>query len=156
MAIPLGSKLESVLCACLPTEHDVGLPFHLNADFFPSNDRKRVIFAEDYQSEWNRAALKGGADAFADSLARLPVLLGAEILCDLLANLKKASDDATEGTNERTLKAFWEAVAPHLKVTDIIRTTQDQWTTPSEAVFAAIGRSCVIPVLENLGLKIVE
>ena len=76
LAIPLGTERESVLCACLPTEHDVGLPFHFNADFFPSNDRKRVIFADDYQSEWNRAALKGGADALAGVVGRIACVIG--------------------------------------------------------------------------------
>jgi hypothetical protein len=155
LAIPLGTRGESVLCACLPTEHDVGLPFHLNADFFPSNDRKRVIFADDYQSEWNRAALKGGADTLAASLLQLPALLGAEHLCDLLSNLKKASDNAATGTNEPTLNVFWQAVAPHLKATQIICTTQEQWTTPSDAaVLLQSEEASVIPVLENLGLKI--
>ena len=91
------------------------------------------------------------------SLAGLPVLLGAEHFCDLLSNVKKASDDAAAGTNERTLGVFWQVVAPHLKATEIICTTQDQWTTPSDAaVLLQSEEAGVIRVLENLGLKIVH
>ena len=45
LAIPAVDLEDGLLCACLPTEQNEGLPFHLNADFFTSNDRKRVILA---------------------------------------------------------------------------------------------------------------
>src|SRR5262249_55538148 len=44
LAIPEEEPLENGLfCACLPTQQGTGLPFHLNADFFTYNDRKRII-----------------------------------------------------------------------------------------------------------------
>ena len=36
LAIPAGTLDSGLLCACLPTEQNEGLPFHLNADFFTS------------------------------------------------------------------------------------------------------------------------
>ena len=46
--------------AWLPTQERLGLPFHVHADFFPSNDRKHVLWDGDYRSAWNRACLQTG------------------------------------------------------------------------------------------------
>ena len=43
IAMPAGAFSDGLFCACLPTEQRVGLPFHVNADFFTTNDRKSVI-----------------------------------------------------------------------------------------------------------------
>ena len=58
ISMPAGAFSGGLFCACLPTEQRVGLPFHVNADFFTTNDRKSVILSDDYQSEWNREALR--------------------------------------------------------------------------------------------------
>lgn len=155
LAIPLTANQEGVLCACLPTEHDVGLPFHVNADFFPTNDRKRVIFAGDYQSEWNRAALQAAADTLAASIDKLPELLGADHFWELLSSIKKASDDAAKGDNESSLGAFWKAIEPQLKTGEIVYTTTKRWTKPSDAaLLSQAEESDAITVLEGLGLQI--
>ena len=44
---------RGVFCACLPTEQQTGLPFHITADFFPYGDRKRIHLETDYQSDWD-------------------------------------------------------------------------------------------------------
>src|SRR5262249_3624787 len=87
LAIPSASGVTGLLSACLPTEHDVGLPFHLNADFFPTNDRKRVILDADYQSEWNRTAIAAAANALGINLGRLTKLLRPQHFWSFVAAL---------------------------------------------------------------------
>ena len=57
LAVPDATISKGLLYAFLPTQSESGLTFHINADFFPSSDRKRIIFESDFQSEWNRAAI---------------------------------------------------------------------------------------------------
>ena len=78
VALPDEKLSAGLLCACLPTEEAPGLPFHVNADFFPSNDRKYVILGDDYQSRWNREALLAAARTIAEATPRLTRMLGAE------------------------------------------------------------------------------
>src|SRR5207248_462887 len=138
-----------LLCACLPTEHDVGLPFHINADFFPTNDRKRVIFADDYQSAWNRHALRAAARAIGTSIEDLSVLMGAQRFWGLVESMKEVAD-AVENEGESTLAEFWKIVEPHLRYSPVVYTTNNSWTTGSKAsLLLQREESGVIPVLEG-------
>src|SRR5690606_4400666 len=53
VAIPDEPVERGRLFAVLPSDTSTPLPFHIDADFFPTTDRKRIILDEDYQSEWN-------------------------------------------------------------------------------------------------------
>ena len=62
---------RTAYCSLLfPTEQSTGLPFHIDADFFPASDRKSIAFGDSYdpRSEWNRAALKAAASVVAANL----------------------------------------------------------------------------------------
>src|SRR5207253_11358010 len=90
-----------LICACLPTQYVTGLPFHINADFFSTSDRKRIVLEDDYQSEWNRAALKAAAEALRDALNCLPSLLDHQELWKLLTAIQKVGEEAESGMRER-------------------------------------------------------
>jgi hypothetical protein len=49
---------NGLLYACLPTQQHTGLPFHINADFFPSSSRKDIVLETDFQSEWRSSAFR--------------------------------------------------------------------------------------------------
>jgi hypothetical protein len=71
LALPLHSPVSAGrLFAVLPTDTTTPLPFHINADFFPTIDRKRIHFDNGYQAEWNEAAVACAAAIIADHLAR--------------------------------------------------------------------------------------
>ena len=155
LAIPLGDLETGLLCACLPSQHEIGLPFHINADFFPSNDRKHVIFESDFQSDWNRAALRAAAATLASALPQLPGLVGHRTLWNCIARLQQVADEAMKGQREKTLAEFWTAVEPKLKNTPIIFTTKRQWKKPGEACILYQDEEVpAIGVLEGLGASI--
>lgn len=157
LAIPATSEDTGLLCACLPTEQNLGLPFHLNADFFTTNDRKAVILAADYQSEWNREALRAAARAIANAVDRLPRLLGAQHFWRLVSRLKEAADQSERLRGEPSLAEFWTEVGSRLSTSDVIRTTTGVWTTPGgTCLLLQKDEADSIGVLQALGLKIVH
>jgi hypothetical protein len=83
--------------AYLPTEQTTGLPFHINADFFPSSDRKKIIFDGTYQQSWNEAAISAAVLALAKALPELRTRLGHLSLWALLDSLNTISSQALSG-----------------------------------------------------------
>lgn len=156
VAIPDDGQASGLLCACLPTQHETGLPFHINADFFPSNNRKRIILDSDsdYQSAWNRAALAAAARALGDSLERISALLGAKRFWGYLDNLKRVAE-AAQGDD--VFADFWKSAAPHLKSARIIYTTKGLWTYSSDScLLLQKEEAAAIPVFDAVGLHVVH
>jgi hypothetical protein len=157
LAIPQSELQAGLLCACLPSQHETGLPFHINADFFPTNDRKRIIFENDYQSAWNRAALKAAATTLAGAVGQLPKLLDHQAIWNLFARLQQVAEEAGKGHREKGLTEFWTALAPKLKDAPCIFTTQKQWKRPSEAFILSQKEEVpIVGILEELEVAIVH
>jgi hypothetical protein len=148
---------SGLLCACLPTQHATGLPFYVNADFFSTTDRKRIVFEEDYQSEWNRAALKTAAEALRDAIDRLPSLLGHQALWRLLTAVQKVGDEAESGKRERSLADFWQELKTRLPASAIVYTSSRRWVKAQEAeLLLQKEEESAAALLTQLGLKIVH
>jgi hypothetical protein len=157
IAIPATQRDSGLLCATLPTQQRTGLPFHINADFYPTEDRKRIILEQDFQSEWNRAALKSSATILAGSLNKLPDLLGHQRLWNLLARLQAVSAEANAGRGEEIYGQFWAELAPAIPKSPVVFTSLKQWCKPTE-VFYLLEKSerAALPVMESIGLKFVH
>jgi hypothetical protein len=99
---------EGLLYAFLPTKQSTGLPFHLNADFFPEGSRKAVIFeGHQYQQEWNELLVKTAAESLAKDLEKLRDKLGHLQLWQLLTDALKVDNDKNE-LYPNCLKSFWQ------------------------------------------------
>ena len=103
---------EGLLYAFLPTEQRTGLPLHINADFFPESDRKRVIFGgHQHEQAWNEMLV----DAAAAEIARDPEgLLNLVGHTRLWAILSKAYDLSRTDTD---LPVCYERIWEHLRAT---------------------------------------
>ena len=157
VAIPEENACNGLFCVFLPTEQETGFPFHINADFFPSNDRKRLNLTASYEAEWNRAAIQSAAKTLAQSLHRLPELLGHRQFWALLDSVKKVSDEAVKTGKEPTLSAFWRLMSPILRTAAIVFTTKGEWTTPSQCcLLLQREETAAVALLESLGIKIVS
>lgn len=156
IAIPDGPLKTGRLFAVLPSEISIPLPFHINADFFTTSDRKHLIWGDDYQAEWNRAAIRAAAQALAAGFDKLPDLLRHEGLWALLEKLVECKRQAEEREIDAVFAAFWDKVAPNLPTRPIVFTTKGQWIIPgkvrllqSEVELAAtsIFKSLSIPIV---------
>ncbi len=157
IAIPQENTYNGLFCAFLPTEQKTGLPFHINADFFPSNDRKRLNLTSGYEAEWNRAAIAAAAKTLAQNLNRLPNLLGHQSLWALLNSVKDVSVEAEKGTKESELASFWNEISHNLKDAPIVYTTNHEWVTASQCrLLKHKEEADAIALFKKLGIKIVS
>lgn len=132
IAVPRDQELEGQFCAYLPTEETTGLPFHVNADFFPRSDRKGLI-TSGYQGEWNAAAVAGAARLVADRLVELREVYRPR---RLWAMIHAAHQVFTSGSMKRVgleLGAFWTQLANRIQEEPILWTTAEEWSTPAGA-----------------------
>jgi hypothetical protein len=75
IAIPIEPMKSGLLFAFLPSQHSTGLGFHINADFYPASDRKRINLEAGYELEWNVEALRAAANLLSDKLPELTKIL---------------------------------------------------------------------------------
>ncbi len=100
---------EGLLYAFLPTRQSTGLPFHLNADFFPEDSRKAIIFeGHQHQQAWNELLVQTAASALADNLEGLRDRLGHMQLWELLSNALIVAQD-NKSRYPECLKSFWNS-----------------------------------------------
>lgn len=157
LALPDRPLADGRLFATLPSQTITPLPFHLNADFYPTTDRKRILFGDDYQSEWNRAAIRAAAQTLAAHFAQLPTLLGPAALWHALQQVERSHQQAMEGILDSSFAAFWQSLIPLLSTTSIIYTSAEQWVTPAAArLTTSDPETAALPLLKALQLSIVH
>ena len=153
LAVPLDHEVSGLLCAYLPTDELSRLPLHVNADFFPGSDRRRLL-VEGQRGEWNRLALRAIARTLADHLEVLTDSLSPARLWKLLF----AAHEAKDAGRDLGIDSFWAALGPALPTAQVMWTTASQWTTPSRAslLTAPTEEAAVVPLLERLGVPVVH
>lgn len=158
IALPDDKLSSGLLCAYLPTEEAPGLPFHINADFFPSNDRKRIILVDDYQSQWNRTALLAAARTVAAAVPRLTGMLGAECFWHLVSTLEGLARNSRENKIDSVWAEFWNEMEVALRKEKVVLTSAGGWTTASSGVTILQRREEAdnIHVLQRLGIDLVS
>ncbi|MCP4428035.1 MAG: hypothetical protein GY803_26415 [Chloroflexi bacterium] len=140
------------LFAVLPTDSTIPLPSHINADFFPTTDRKRIHFDSDrqvasYQAKWNRAAIECASVALAEQFDALPLPLGHVNLWRLLQKAIDAQQLAEQGELPDVFAAFWSELALLLPTKPIFYTADDEWRLPAEGRLLARGNENVATAL---------
>lgn len=159
VAVPLdGLSGNGRLYATLPTEDEVGLPLLINADFFPSSDRKRILFDGDFQGDWNRAAIRAAARSIAGALPDLRNQLKATELWELFEAARALQRQAAEGKVDKEFASFWGAIQPQLKAGKFIFSSKDVWCSSDEIRILqnAKEESVILPLLESLNQNIVH
>lgn len=158
VALPDEMLNAGLLCAFLPAEKILGLPFHVNADFFPSNDRKRIILDDDYQSQWNREALLAAARTVAEAVPRLTKMLGAERFWHLVSTLNDLARNSRRDNSDSVWAKFWNALVVVLRREAVVLTAFGNWTTADSGVTILQHREEAdnIHVLQGLGIDLVS
>ena len=135
VAVPDSLAHTGLLFATLPTDQSTGLPFHIDADFFPESDRKSIAFEDsnDPRSEWNRAALTAAASVVNANLIPLRDTFrkDAETFWGILARLNSVHRER-RGDRRMPLGVFWETLQPSLVNAPIVYSETGKWLRPSE------------------------
>ncbi|MAT95927.1 MAG: hypothetical protein CL608_02070 [Anaerolineaceae bacterium] len=161
IAIPTSGTLQAGrLYAVLPTANAIPLAFHLNADFFPTTDRKRVHFDSGYQAAWNQAAITAAAALLADRLPELPHLLLPTGLWHLLQSTSEVAQQAQRKELPQVFTAFWQELLPRLRKTSVFYTVAGEWLPLADGRLlptgTAVSPETTIPLLNALQIPILH
>ena len=133
VAVPDSFFDDGLLFATLPTEQSTGLPFHIDADFYPASDRKSIAFGDthDPRSEWNRAAIRAAASTIHSNLIPLRDMYShdAPTLWAFLSCIQEVHQGAKDNTR-LPLGEFWESLLPSLAEAQIVYTESGKWLVP--------------------------
>ncbi|MXZ21459.1 MAG: hypothetical protein F4Y84_12800, partial [Caldilineaceae bacterium SB0665_bin_25] len=159
LAIPDSPTDTGLLFATLPTKLSTDLPFHIDADFFPTSDRKSIVFGDhdDPRSEWNRAALRVAAstvernlipirDMFANDASKFWAIL----------NRLYAVHNERENDWRMPLGVFWECLVPSLGKTPIVYSESGKWLPPSTTCIPSMREEKAVPAFKALGIHLVQ
>ena len=130
IAVPDSTVDDGLLFATLPTEQRAGLPFHINADFFPVSDRRSIAFENeyDYRSEWNRAAIRAAACAIRDKLDTMRKAFQDRPthFWSIVQQVQRVHYEYRED-RRRPFSQFWELLLPALRCAPVVYVTYAQW-----------------------------
>ncbi|CAN5192950.1 hypothetical protein BH20ACI2_BH20ACI2_21360 [soil metagenome] len=167
IAVPAnGDKSKGLLFAFLPLGREfTGLPFQINADFFPSTERKSLLFDGDYQGDWNRLALTTVGTLFAQNIGNLRDTRTPEDFWMLLNQVwtvdKRFSiGEVNSGSRDEQLAKFWPAIVNGVANFESVLTSRSVWKLPNDVLLfqapKGTGESILQSVLEALGLDLVH
>ena len=160
IAIPDTLLDDGLLFATLPTEQPTGLPFHIDADFFPTSDRKSIAFEDtsDHRSEWNRAVIRAAASIVSDNLISLRDMFkkDASTFWAFLECLHDVYSEHRDNTR-KPLGNFWNLLRPSLQKHQIVYAESKKWLTPNEVRIPTGTKEVeAVPAFEALGIEIVH
>ena len=160
VAVPDSLMVDGLLFATLPTEQSTGLPFHIDADFYPASDRKAIAFgdAHDPRSEWNRAAMRAAASAVKSNLIELRDMCcdDAAAFWNFLSKVYVVHQE-NKGATRLPLGSFWESLLPSLGEAPIVYTESRKWLVPRlTRIPTGLQEEAAVAAFQDLGIEIVN
>ena len=160
VAVPDSLIHDGLLFATLPTEQSTGLPFHIDADFYPASDRKSIEFGDshDPRSEWNRAAMRAAASVIQSNLIPLRDMYSddASNLWGFLSCIQGVHQ-GFEGDVRLPLGEFWETLLPSLRDAPIVYTESGKWLVPRlTRIPTGPQEEDAVPAFQDIGIEIVH
>ena len=160
VAVPDSLIEDGLLFATLPTEQSTGLPFHIDADFYPAADRKSIEFGDthDPRSEWNRAGIRAAASAVQTNLISLRDMYcdDASTLWAFLSCIQRVHQGA-QGDVRLPLGEFWESLLPSLGEAPIVYTESGKWLVPkSTRIPTGPQEEDAVQAFQDVGIEIVH
>lgn len=134
LAVPEGDRSEAGrYYAFLPTQ--VANPFgiHIQADFFPTQSRKSILFDPGYTGQWNLAALETAATSLSSHLLVVRDVLGPVNLWTLIDSARAAAEQHSGKPND----AFWAHVKQAASSNPVLFTSEGEWVIPDQAVLVS-------------------
>lgn len=160
VAIPDAPIQNGLLFATLPTEQETGLPFHLDADFFPASDRKSIVFGDnvDPRTQWNRAAIRAAASVVSVNLVALRDEFSPNFSAfwAMLEQMERVHNKH-QGHTRVPLGEFWHLLRSFLRKTAVVYTASGKWLMPDKTRFPRIREvQAAVSSLEALDIELVH
>lgn len=154
IAIPDSLLVKGYLFADLPTETPTNLPFHIESNFYPTSDRKRIFLDDSISSQWNRQAIKSAAILLTDSFNEIEKIFPATQLWDWIAQIHKGSK---ESPLDRSFESFWDQISKILPNKPILLTSNNDKTfIESARLLESDEEISASKVWEALGIPVVH
>ncbi|WP_407343386.1 hypothetical protein [Pengzhenrongella phosphoraccumulans] len=135
VALPIGDNVDGRIYGGLPTQTRLGWSGHLNASFYPREDRKGVLFDDStYQSDWNRNLIDSAATLIRDNLERASRIIGLGATWELIRDFELTSRAGP--AHEVAFEPFFERVKNEIGDLSIMRTIDGKVRPP---------RGCLVP-----------
>lgn len=155
VAIASGSRVAGRIYAGLPTQTELGWSGHVNASFYPRQDRKGVTFDDGtFRSEWNRDLIDSAAHVIAANLQVVHDAIGSVATWELIKDIELASRETSK--LDSAFRLFNGPIRDAAATLPIVATTAGDLRHP---------RGCLLPqtleeysaaeALETLGLDVV-
>lgn len=125
IAVPSEGRVEGRLFATLPTQVMTGLPVHIDASFYPRQDRKGIRLDGGFRTEWNLAAINAAADLLADHVEEVSRQLGPRPFWELIQGAYRLKSQASPET--RALAPIWDALHEVLPEAQVMWTNNEEW-----------------------------
>ena len=123
----------------LPTEQSTGLPFHINADFFPEPDRKAVIFAgHQHEQAWNEMLVDAAALELGRDGVELRETLGDTQFWQVLGRVRAALEAVG---HPPIFNRFWDRLKAACANAPVVRAQDDSLRRPAEIILPRGARS---------------
>lgn len=132
IAISNDLKGHGFYCATLPTLESTKLPFHINSDFFTSNDRKRIVSGSDYQSEWNKEAIQAAAETLLHNIERIRSFLSPETIWEILDSIKTMAKEGSKGITDSPFIELWPQFLDQVQELEIVYSSDSKWKKPNQ------------------------
>ncbi|WP_341358361.1 DUF3883 domain-containing protein [Georgenia sp. M64] len=135
VALPVGEKVEGRIYGGLPTQTRLGWSGHVNATFYPREDRKGVLFDDGtYRSDWNRDLIDSAAALVRQNLEPASEVIGLDATWELIRDFELASRPGP--AHEEAFEPFFERVKDGIADLSIMRTIAGEVRAP---------RGCLVP-----------
>ena len=135
--MPLGPTRIGHIYAGLPTETRTGWTGHINASFYPRQDRKGVEFGTTgFRSRWNEMLIDAAADILATSLEPIAEQLGYPAAWEYLAKIELVNREIAQDKYPACFAAFFARAKEQVRTAPIALLADGNISTPD---------GCVVP-----------
>jgi hypothetical protein len=145
---------SGLLYAGLPTRTILPhFPVRIDAEFFPTRDRKSVHLEDDHRGAWNKAALRAAASAIAEQIEVIFGVIKAEATWRLILAAHRLSQEAEREESDLVFGEFWGELVSRLPAAEIVPVQGGRDRASAGLLLAPVGETQA-SVLDALGVDV--
>lgn len=158
VAIPLNEAIVGRIYADLPTETPSGWSGHINATFFPRQDRKTVEFdGSGFRGKWNDLLVDTAARVVASRLETIASKLGHRVAWSYLVDAEQINRGIAKAEHPKAFGAFFARAKASVPALPIALLADGRSVVPAGSIVPRDEAEYeAVDVLLRLGLPIID